>query len=80
MRRGLIQYSFALSAALLGVLVGDMAVQPAASQPVAAPTSLSDYEAQDVMIPMRDGVRLHAQVWRPKGHIGKLPTQLSDPL
>lgn len=74
MRRGLIQYGFALSALLLGVVVGGPAmVQPAASQSVAVAESLSDYEAQDVMIPMRDGVRLHAQVWRPKGHVGELP-------
>lgn len=74
MRKALIRYGFILSALLLGVLGGGPAIeQPAASQPVAAAPSLSDYEAQDVMIPMRDGVRLHAQIWRPKGHVGKLP-------
>jgi putative CocE/NonD family hydrolase len=33
----------------------------------------SGYVGQDVMIPMRDGVRLHAEVWRPKGATGRLP-------
>ncbi|AJA07896.1 putative hydrolase [Sphingopyxis fribergensis] len=71
MHRGLIRYSLAL---LFGVVAGGAAmVQPAASPPAAVAPSLSEYEAQDVMIPMRDGVLLHAQVWRPKGHVGKLP-------
>ncbi|MBE1529279.1 hypothetical protein GGC65_003735 [Sphingopyxis sp. OAS728] len=69
--RGSIRYGLAL---LFGVVAGGAAmVQPAASPPVAAAQSLSGYEAQDVMIPMRDGVRLHAQIWRPKGHVGELP-------
>lgn len=34
---------------------------------------IGKYVGQDVMIPMRDGVRLHAQVWRPVGAKGKLP-------
>ncbi len=34
---------------------------------------IGNYVGQDVMIPMRDGVRLHAQVWRPVGAKGKLP-------
>ena len=32
-----------------------------------------DYVGQDVMIRMRDGVRLHAQIWRPKDARGPLP-------
>ena len=34
---------------------------------------IGNYLGEDVMIPMRDGVRLHAEVWRPKNSIGKLP-------
>lgn len=34
---------------------------------------IGDYVGHDVMIPMRDGVRLRAQVWRPVGVEGKLP-------
>ncbi|MDT9600693.1 CocE/NonD family hydrolase [Sphingosinicella rhizophila] len=35
------------------------------------------YVGDDVMIPMRDGVKLHAQVWRPKGVTEKLPILMS---
>src|SRR6185503_712053 len=28
---------------------------------------IGDYVGQDVMIPMRDGVKLHAEIWRPRG-------------
>lgn len=37
----------------------------------------SGYVSQDVMIPMRDGVKLHAQVWRPKGSTEKLPIMMT---
>jgi putative CocE/NonD family hydrolase len=35
--------------------------------------TIAGYVGEDVMIPMRDGVRLHAQVWRPAAAKGKLP-------
>jgi putative CocE/NonD family hydrolase len=35
-----------------------------------------EYAHEDVMIPMRDGVRLHAQVWRPKQATRSLPILL----
>jgi putative CocE/NonD family hydrolase len=38
-----------------------------------AGSRIGDYVGGDVMIPMRDGVRLHAEVWRPKTAMGKLP-------
>lgn len=34
---------------------------------------VENYVGMDVMIPMRDGVKLHAEVWRPEGATGKLP-------
>ena len=34
---------------------------------------IGSYVGKDVMIPMRDGVKLHAEVWRPQGFRGKLP-------
>lgn len=34
---------------------------------------IGDYVGEDLMIPMRDGVRLHAQVWRPAAAKGPLP-------
>lgn len=38
-----------------------------------AGAEVSGYVGQDVMIPMRDGKKLHAQVWRPKDAPGPLP-------
>ena len=32
-----------------------------------------NYVGSDVMIPMRDGVKLHAEIWRPRGDTSKLP-------
>jgi hypothetical protein len=34
---------------------------------------IGGYVGTDVMIPMRDGTKLHAEVWRPEGTPGKLP-------
>lgn len=34
---------------------------------------IGDYVGEDVMIPMRDGARLHAQIWRPADAKGPLP-------
>jgi putative CocE/NonD family hydrolase len=50
-------------------------VAPATSSALALPPGvrIGDYVGEDVMIPMRDGVRLHAQVWRPVAAKGKLP-------
>jgi uncharacterized protein len=42
--------------------------------PADAPTG--NYLSEDVMIPMRDGVHLHAQVWRPRSIHEKLPILL----
>ena len=44
-----------------------------AAEPAAAPLEIGDYTGEDVMIPMRDGVALHAQVWRPRGDDTALP-------
>lgn len=37
------------------------------------PAKLSGYKSEDVMIPMRDGVKLHAQFWRPHDQKQDLP-------
>src|SRR5579871_2938841 len=37
---------------------------------------IGEYVGSDVMIPMRDGIKLHAEVWRPKGDSSKLPILL----
>ncbi len=34
---------------------------------------IGNYVGEDVMIPMRDGIKLHAEVWRPVGRQGRLP-------
>lgn len=39
--------------------------------------AIGDYVGEDMMIPMRDGVKLHVQVWRPKQATGPLPILLS---
>jgi uncharacterized protein len=38
-----------------------------------AKAQVGNYVGSDVMIPMRDGVKLHAEVWRPRGDTSKLP-------
>jgi len=37
------------------------------------PTYGMDYERRDVMIAMRDGVKLHTIIYTPKSHTGPLP-------
>jgi len=37
---------------------------------------IGSYVGEDVMIPMRDGIKLHAEVWRPQGLHGPLPILL----
>jgi putative CocE/NonD family hydrolase len=66
-------------AALPALVAGFALVSPARADSPLDPFRLppgataGDYEGTDVMIPMRDGVKLHAEVWRPKGVTGKLP-------
>ena len=70
---------------LLAAFAAATMAAPSLSQGAPAPQQaqagavelLSGYESSDVMIPMRDGIRLHAQVWRPKGSTAKLPVMLT---
>ncbi len=57
------------------ILSTSAALAQASPAPVEAP--VSGYVSEDVMIPMRDGVKLHAQVWRPKGVTEKLPIMMT---
>ena len=62
----------AMATVALGWLAASPALHAGGLEVTATPVA-GDYAGQDVMMPMRDGKRLHAQVWRPKGVAGKLP-------
>ena len=76
--------AFAAAAALL-LLSGTGTVsarqQGASAEQSAAAASVNaeagEYVGEDVMIPMRDGVKLHAEVWRPKGVAEPLPVLMT---
>jgi uncharacterized protein len=59
-----------LSAALVVLLLGF--THPEA-QPQAPPSGEETFTVQDVMIPARDGVRLHTKIFIPKGQSAPLP-------
>ena len=73
------RYALIASVAFATALAGPATSQQvrAPGSPVQAPATTSGYVAQDVMIPMRDGVRLHARIWRPQGVTGKLPIMMT---
>jgi putative CocE/NonD family hydrolase len=56
--------------------------QAAAQSPAPAPglippnAQIGDYVGTNIMIPMRDGVKLHAEIWRPKNVATTLPILL----
>jgi putative CocE/NonD family hydrolase len=72
-------YRFARVVVLAAAVMGATSVtsRPAQAPPGEVAVPASGYEARDVMIPMRDGVRLHAQVWRPKGSTADLPIMIT---
>src|SRR3954468_21897090 len=45
----------------------------------AQPTDAYDYQRREVMIPMRDGIRLHTIIIVPRGARVRLPATLSPP-
>jgi putative CocE/NonD family hydrolase len=68
---------------LRAVLAGTFAIgatlapfHAAEADPLAPGIQVGDYVGEDVMIPMRDGKKLHAEVWRPKDSREKLPILL----
>ena len=70
---------FSRAALGLALLTGSLAPQLAAKTPPPA-TEQADadaYVSEDVMIQMRDGVKLHAQVWRPAEQTTDLPIIMS---
>jgi putative CocE/NonD family hydrolase len=60
-----------VAAILVSAAFASYAASPQEQLPPNA--QIGDYVGSDVMIPMRDGVKLHAEVWRPKGDSSKLP-------
>ena len=64
---------YAITACALGALALTLASDWVMADPVPATAPANDYSGQDVMIRMRDGVRLHAQVWRPAAAAEALP-------
>jgi putative CocE/NonD family hydrolase len=63
-------------AALLAGAAGAVMVAPAvmaAAPAVEAQRAASAYVRQEAMIPMRDGVKLHVDIWRPRNATGPLP-------
>ncbi|MGB7022768.1 MAG: CocE/NonD family hydrolase [Candidatus Acidiferrales bacterium] len=65
---------FCVAAGIAGALKNQLHVREARAQ---APSGLIDvsalYTKQDAMIPMRDGVRLHTEIYVPKNSAEKLP-------
>jgi predicted acyl esterase len=59
------------AAGLVAVLLLAVPVRSPAATPdqnkLPAGARIGNYVGEDVMIPMRDGVKLHAEVWRPEG-------------
>lgn len=56
------------------LLLGSFAQAGASEQEQLPPNAqIGNYSGVDVMIPMRDGVKLHAEIWRPRGDSSKLP-------
>jgi uncharacterized protein len=65
------------AAALVAVLLLAVPVRSPAATPdqnkLPAGAKIGNYVGEDVMIPMRDGVKLHAEVWRPEGVAAGVP-------
>ena len=66
-----------LLAARVPIASAQAPAQPAAGAPYPRPKGAYEVEVErNVMIPMRDGVRLATDIYRPKGLSGQLPTIL----
>ena len=68
-----------VTATLLALSLASSAVAPLSAQDTAQSRTPSDtlaFERQEVMVPMRDSVRLQTVIYRPKGHTEPLPILL----
>ena len=61
-----LRLGLAASAAVLALAASPALAAPPDQVKLPDGAQVGDYVGQDLMIPMRDGVKLHAQVWRPK--------------
>jgi predicted acyl esterase len=64
---------FALSSALLVVAIGLLTASHGAAQETKQPDLASLFDKWEVMIPVRDGVKLHTEIYTPKGNKQSLP-------
>jgi hypothetical protein len=63
--------------AFLLLLAGFLLASAAPARVQQAPNPADRFEVSDVMIPARDGVKLHAVIFTPRDHAGPLPIILS---
>ncbi|MGC2254132.1 MAG: CocE/NonD family hydrolase [Candidatus Acidiferrales bacterium] len=73
MRRMRIAMALCVAAGIAGVCLSWLHVQEARAQESAALDLSALYTKQDAMIPMRDGVKLHTEIYAPKNAAGPLP-------
>ncbi|HUQ86751.1 MAG TPA: CocE/NonD family hydrolase [Vicinamibacterales bacterium] len=59
--------------AFLLVIVGVLVVSVAPARVEQQPNPADRFEVSDVMVPMRDGKRLHTKIFTPRGQTGPLP-------
>ncbi|MBC8088783.1 MAG: CocE/NonD family hydrolase, partial [Phycisphaerae bacterium] len=72
-----LRLTFAVAAVLLAALSGPTRVLDAQSLSATESARVAAFTATDVMIPMRDGVRLHTQIYTPKAQRENLPLILT---
>ena len=73
MRRTRIAMGLCVAAGIAGVCLSWLHVQEARAQESAALDLSALYTKQDAMIPTRDGVKLHTEIYAPKSAAGPLP-------
>src|SRR5215203_441149 len=61
---------------LLALSLGSAVLDSLSAQSAQSPSDTLIFERQEVMIPVRDGVRLQTVIYQPKGHPEPLPILL----
>src|SRR5690242_7827870 len=67
------QMKLASRIARSSVLALGLAVRPVVAQQVEGTPPIPAFDKTEVMVPMRDGVKLHTNVFVPRGFAGNLP-------